>query len=465
MSDMKKGSGRREYRRKRRVRNRILACLFLVLFVVLVIAAAVFGIKALAEGKLKGKDDGAEAAPVTEEAAGAEAEVPEAEEPEEKIIETPKPLEPEELMTESEETVSEDNAVVRDPAVAAILDKMDLKQKADALFIVAPEAITGVDKATKALEGTKEALGEYAIGGVIYDADNVTGADQFKEMIKNTTDYYEEIYGRKLIIAVTEEGAYNTVAGKSTAVSAKTKASELGKNIDSEKAYSEYKEIAEYLKEYGVTLNIAPQGSVATGDKCYLGDRIFSSDPNVVEALASSAVKGLQDGGIDAAISAFPGEGELAAPAENQEAVTERAYTDMRECEFLPYQAAIEAGVSAVTVSNIIWANGDEGNSTDVTASCSISKQMIQEILRDALGFEGVVITAPLDEKGFSGAASMERAAVEAVMAGADMICIRNAEDFRTAREGLLKAIEKGEISEERLDESLERIIKNLILE
>ena len=465
MSETEKDNGRREYRRKRRARNRALAFIALIVIVTLLIVGVYFGITMGAEA-LKNKPQQAPAVPQTEAPVSEDTEEGasvEEQEPEEPVaIETPDFSD--DIIEEIEEEISEEPENSRDPKIQGMLDKMDIGKKVDALFLVAPETITGVDNATKALEGTKEALEQYGVGGIVYDADNVIGAGQFKEMVKNTKDYYSELYDRELIVAVTEEGAYNTVAGKNTGVKAAEKASELAADVDTDAAYQNYSDMAAYLKEYGVTLNLAPQGSVLTNDKCYLKDRLFGNDPNVAETLIKSAVKGLNEGGIDAAVSAFPGEGELTSSPSKAEAVTERSYTEMRECEFLPYQAAIEAGAAAITVSNIAWNNTDEGNSTEAGTSASISGQLINEILRDALGFQGVVITAPMDEKAFSGAEDLANAGVKALNAGADMICVYDKEKFETIRQGILDAVSSGSLSEERIDESLERIFTYLVV-
>ena len=355
MSDNERDNDRREYRRKRRARNRALAFIALLVIAALILAGVYFGITMGAEALKKNNAVPVQqqtAEPGATETAEENTATPTPEEEEQIAIETPDFSD--DIIEEIQEEIKEEPESSRDPKVQGMLDSMDIAKKVDALFLVAPETITGVDNATKALEGTKEALEQYAVGGIIYDADNVLGADQFKEMVKNTKDYYSELYDRELIVAVTEEGAYNTVAGKNTGVKAAETASDLASDVDTDAAYRNYSDMAAYLKEYGVTLNIAPQGSVLTNDKCYLKDRLFGNDPNVAETLITSAVKGLNEGGIDAAVASFPGEGELTASPEKAAAVTERSYTEMRECEFIPYQAAIEAGAEAITVSNIL---------------------------------------------------------------------------------------------------------------
>ena len=462
---MEKDNDRREYRRRRRERNRALAFIALIVIAAILIVGVYFGITMGAEAFSKK----AQAAPAAQESGEtAPTETPEETEPE------PTPEEEEPIAIETPdfaddydmdvpEDLTEEGESLRDPKIQSMLDNMDINKKVDALFLVAPETITGVDRATQAGEGTKEGLEKYAVGGIIYNASNVTGADQFKEMIKNTKDYYSELYDRELIVAVTEEGAFNTIAGKATGVKTAEKASGLAADVDTDAAAQNYSDMAAYLKEYGVTLNLAPQGSVLTNDKCYLKDRLFGNDPNVAETMIKSAVKALSEGGIDVAVTAFPGEGELTADPEKAEAVTGRSYTEMRECEFLPYQAAIEAGAAAITVSNIVWNNTDEGNSTAADTSACISGQLVNEILREALGFTGVVITAPLDEKAFSGADDLASAGVKALNAGADMICVYDKEKFETVRQGILDAVSSGSLSEERIDESLERIFTNLV--
>ena len=169
-----KQEDRREYRRRRRIRNQILAYLTLIVLLALII----FGGFQLIRMATAGMKQQPQNAPVTENEAEPTPE-------EAGVISTPDPVDD---FSEPSPTPEEAEEPALDPALQALLDGMTVEQKVDGLFIVSPEALTNVAKATKAGDGTKAALGQYAVGGILYSSDNVTGADQFKEMVGTTKD-------------------------------------------------------------------------------------------------------------------------------------------------------------------------------------------------------------------------------------------------------------------------------------
>lgn len=440
-------SGRREYRHKRRITNQILCWVGLVVMICVLGVAAY--IVADNVGKMLEKKPVAAQEPdntvvsadsVSEDNAGEEESmVITAPEPIDEIVEETAPEEPE----EPEE----------DPEIAALLDGMSLEQKIDGLFLVSPEAITGVATATMAGDGTREAISQFAIGGMVYTAKNVVASDQFRELVATTKDMYHEVYNRDMLVFIDEEGKYSAIAGKAEEADPQPSAKELAETGNRENVTESYEIIAEYLIGFGIDGDLAPQAAVLTAENSFLGERVFSDDADIAASMTAAAVEGLKNGGVLSCLAAFPGEGGAVSDPDNAAISTDKSTEELAECEYKPFISGIEAGADMIMVSNIVASNAGSGD-----ASCTLSEEIVTNLIRNELGFEGVVISAPLDQVACTSSATPGAAALKAFIAGADMIYVRSTIAFNEARTALLGAVEDGTISEELVDTALKRI-------
>lgn len=422
---------RREERRRRRIRNQVIAYLVLVLLIIGVFTGGYFGVRFLIEHiKLGNQQRIISGNQIVDTESGNNS----------GVIATP------------EDVVSSDEAPVPDPVdplqeeIAAHISSMTLEQKVANLFIVTPESITGVTTATQAGDGTRSALGEYAVGGIVYSERNVQNADQFKTMITNTKNMYQDLYTSKVWIVVREEGAVNVIAGNATGVAAQQAAGEIGTSGDTGNAYQAYLTIGSYLKEYGVDVNLGPVCDVPA-EGSYLGNRAFNTDADIVASMIPSAVNGQSDFGVITCLTAFPGQGSASGDPVNGTVAAGKTLDEMRTSDFLPFSAGFAAGAQMVMVSNMTV--GED-------VPCSLSSAMITDVLRGELGFQGVVITADMDQKAITDHYNSGEAAVMALQAGADMIM--KPANFAEAYAAVLAAVADGTLTEERIDESLTRI-------
>lgn len=438
---MAKGNGsgknqrdvRREERRRRRIRNQIIAYLVLVLLIIGVFAGGYFGIRSLI-GVIRAASQNQQSIISGNQIVDSESANNSG------VISTP-----EDMISENETPVPEPVDPLQEE-IAAYLSAMTLEQKVANLFIVTPESITGVTTATRAGDGTRSALSEYAVGGIVYSSRNVQDADQFQEMLANTKSMYQELYNTELWMVVREEGAVNVIAGSATGVAAQAAAGEIGSSGDTGNAYQAYLALGSYLKEYGVDVNLGPVCDVP-GEGSYLGERAFNTDADIVTSMIQSAVNGQKDGGVITCLTAFPGRGSASGDPANGTATAARGLEEMRSVDFLPFSTGIAAGAQMVMVSNVT-AEGD--------VPCSLSSAMITDVLRGELGFQGVVVTEDMDQKAITDHYSSGDAAVMALQAGADMIL--KPADFVEAYAAVLAAVADGTLTEERIDESLVRI-------
>lgn len=335
-----------------------------------------------------------------------------------------------------------------DEIVTARIAEMPIEDKVAALFMVTPSQLTGVQGVTKAGDKTKEALAKYKVGGLVYTDSNITGADQLKELLSNTA-----LIDQTLFLAVSEEGGKNNVVGaKISSVPKVSDMASIGESGGADGAYQAGSNTGTYLAEYGFNLNLAPVADVKTSEGSILGNRSFGTDAGAVGEMAASYIKGLTEKGVSACVKMFPGLGGVTESTENGMADTQRSQSDMESAEFLAYQAAIAAGSEFVMVGTMSAPilNGDN-------TPCCLKAETIG-LLRDNLGFDGVIITGALNETAVTDYYTSAEAVEKAVKAGVDMIYMP--EKFEEAYNGLLQAVQNGTLEESRIDESLLRIYR-----
>lgn len=423
---------RREYRHKRRVRNQIIAYIVTLILLVGIIVAAAFGIKYVVS-EIEDKKHAEELQQQLEELSEMEVEAP--------VIEAPvEEAEPEEPLEEKS---------YLDEIVDACIAEMPLEDKVAGLFVITPEVLTGTTKAIKAGDTTKEKLGEYAVGGLIYDADNMQSKDQLTEMLANTKKYSKY----PIFLGVDEEGGEVSRVAQSGLADNVGDAAEIGASGDAQKAKDAGAAVGTYLAGYGFNLNFAPVADVNVIEGSIVGDRAYGSDPALVGTMVAANVEGMQGAGVSACLKHFPGIGSTSEDTHAGMAGSERTVDEFNQAEFTVFQTGIDAGAEFVMVSHLS-VPGITGDNTPA----SLSSIVTTDILRGQLGYNGIVITDAMDMAAVTAYYTSDQAAVMALSAGADMILMP--EDFEAAYNGVLEAVNNGTLTEERIDESLRRIFR-----
>lgn len=421
---MKDEKTSREKRRRRRVRNQMLAYLTLIVIIVLIVAAGYFGVKGIIR-YVKNYNDRVNR--VIEEAESSMAAETAGE-----VYDT---------AASSDDSSVEDNEGYMptgdgddffDEMIGSLLENMSTEEMAAGMFMVSPESLTGVGTAVKAGDGTKTALAENPVGGLVYSAKNFQSAEQFTEMLANTKSYSKYT----IFTAVKAECGSNTGFG----IGATAKASELA---DTDSAIQAYESIASSLTAYGINMNLAPVADIVAEDgDAALQGRTFGSDAATAAPLVNAAVQTMQQSGVSAALQKFP-----------SATVCTKSLEELKNSEFVIYDMAIKGGVDCIMVSN-----AKAENVTGDDTPSSLSPVMIQDVLRNTLGFNGVVITDSLNDSVITGSYSSAEAAVAAIQAGADMLL--EPADYQEAYEGVLQAVADGTITKERIYESIYRIYR-----
>jgi beta-N-acetylhexosaminidase len=203
------------------------------------------------------------------------------------------------------------------------------------------------------------------------------------------------------------------------------------------------------LKALGINVNLSPVCDVSTNASDFMYSRSFGQDAELTSQYVQTVVGAMSGSGVGCVLKHFPGYGNN-ADTHTGVAVDDRPYSTFEDSDFLPFEAGLRAGAGAVLVCHNVV------NCLDGASPASLSAA-VHDILRGDLGFGGVIITDDLNMDAIRDYSGGEAAAVLAVKAGNDMLCCT---DCAGQYEAVLAAVQSGEISRERLDESVLRILE-----
>lgn len=364
-----------------------------------------------------------------------------------------------EVTVPEDDTIAEkadENIVAGNGTVAQKAEKllagMTLEEKIYQMFIVTPEQLTGVSAVTAAGNTTKAKLEQYPVGGLIYFSANLVSEEQTKTMLSEVQRFSDEIEGVNLFLCIDEEGGRVARIAKNKAFNVEI-VPPMANVSSEEEAYHCGYTIGAYLSRLGFNVDFAPDADVLTNSSnSVIGDRSFGSDAGIVTKYAAAYSNGLHSNGIMSTFKHFPGHGATEADTHEGYAYTNKSYAELMAAELQPFSAAGKNGVDMVMAAHISVPAviGDD-------TPCSLSEKMITGILRDELQYDGLVITDALNMGAIAEKYDSSSAAVMAVKAGVDILLMPS--DFKSAHSGIYTAVQNGEISEERINESVRRIL------
>ena len=352
----------------------------------------------------------------------------------------PEPAQPEETPEEEPTQPAEDPELeARRSRAQEILSGMSLEEKIYQLMFVRPEAITGVDQVTVAGQTTQDSLGRCPVGGLVYRADNLESEDQAKELLEKTAAYLEDDGQIAPFLGIFDDGDETSPVAGDLAGETLDSFATVGHSGSGGQAEQLGKDLGKTLADYHFNVNLAA-GAELSSDR----SDCFSADGEEAAMMVTTYVTGLQSENVAATLAHFPGEGAV------QDGVCDKTEEELRQSDLLPFTAGIEAGAAIVQVSNMTATELD-------TVPCCLSSAVMTDLLRDSLGFTGVILTDPLGGQTISAQYDEAEAAILALNAGADMLYeLNDPEGVYTA---ILSAIQNGELTEERIDESVTRIL------
>lgn len=368
----------------------------------------------------------------------------------------PQTEEEKEIKTEEVKEPEKSAEELLEEQIDKIIADMSLEERILQLFVITPEALTGVDTVIAAGEATREAIIERPVGGLIYFQKNLQNPEQVKEMLSNTYQYYREAGAMVPFLSVDEEGGSVARIGGQSAfgVERLPDMRVIGENGKVEEARRVGDVIGSYLSELGFNLDFAPDADVLTNPQNeVVKKRSFGSDAELVSRMSMAVVKGLEDHGIYATLKHYPGHGATLSDSHKGYAYTDKTLEELMEEELVPFKEGISEDIHFIMVAHI-----SVPEITKDTIPCSLSSYMVTDVLREQLGYHGIVITDAMNMGAISQEYNSKEASVMALKAGVDLVLMPA--DFEEAYQGVLSAIEEGELTEERIDESVRRVLR-----
>jgi beta-N-acetylhexosaminidase len=331
------------------------------------------------------------------------------------------------------------------------ISNMTIEEKVGQLFVI---SIGRNDDGTSINmdDNLKKILNKYNPGGIILFSENLDNIDQTKNLI-------EDIQNESLInsfISIDEEGGLVSRLSSCKAMHSTEFIPNvnLGNINDLELTEKVGNVIGTELKSLGFNMDFAPVADINTNpNNPIIGDRAFSSEKEIVANNVIAQVKGFESAGIIPVIKHFPGHGDASTDSHETEVVINQSKDRIEEVEIFPFKEAINSGVDVIMTAHIKMPQVTNDN-----LPATMSKEVLTGILREDLGYENIIITDALEMKAISSYWTPAESAVKSFSAGADMLLLP--ESLEESFNGILEAVKSGDISEERLDESVYRILK-----
>lgn len=346
--------------------------------------------------------------------------------------------------------------VVTDHWVEEKLKEMSLEEKVGQLFMVGFEHSLGM-KATQVNQQAESLVNDYHVGGFILFRRNVSSPEQ---VVTLTNDLQKLALSGDaqipLLISVDQEGGKITRISEGVTVFPGNMP--LGATRDKQLARQAAQLMGEDLKNLGIHLNFAPVMDVNNNPQNpVIGVRSFGSDPNLVAELGTAMIQGYHDAGVFTAVKHFPGHGDTSVDSHISLPTIHHDRKRLDQVELVPFKKAIEAGTDFVMTAHVTFPAIEPTPGLPAT----LSKRVLTDLLRNELGFQGIIITDDMEMGAIANRYGTGEAAVKAIEAGADMILVcHTLEKQKDAILAVQKAVENGRITEERIDESVKRILE-----
>ena len=331
-------------------------------------------------------------------------------------------------------------------AVERKIASMTLEQKVAQLFIVTPGALGESEDA--------DPMTECPVGGFLYFGNDVEDPDQVRDMLAQAQRRSQDAIGLPAFLCVDEEGGtVARVAGNpDMGVSDVGNMQEIGWSGDVAAAGDAAVYIGSYLSDLGFNVDFAPVADLADGDDS-MALRSFGADVTLTSDMVKAQVEGFLQTGVLCAPKHFPGIGGIEEDSHDTSIYSRLSLDEFRSGPLRPFAAGIAAGAPFVMVGHL---STPEATGDDTPAS--LSRAWLTDVLRGEMGFEGVIVTDSLGMAAVYERYSQYELGALCLEAGADMLL--KPADFLEMRQGVLDAVARGELSEERIDESLARVLR-----
>lgn len=332
---------------------------------------------------------------------------------------------------------------------AELLEQMSLHEKLCQMVILSPDTLTGESPTLEVDEAAKTALEQYPVSGFSFSQQNISTREQTAAMLHD----FQEHAKIGLFFSVDEEGGTVwRVMGNEKMGTPRLQSMFSYKDAGGVTAYENAQTIAQELSVLGFNLNFAPVADVwSNPSNTVIGKRAYSDSFTQAAELIPQAVNGFHAGGILCTLKHFPGHGSTTGDSHEGAAIIRRSMEQLRAEELPVFQAGIRAGADMVMIGHLIVQEASEQE------PATFSYAIVTELLREELGFDGVVITDALGMGALAEYNEVTRCQ-KAIMAGCDILLGMTQPEETLSQ--LQQLVQDNEIPESRIDESVLRILK-----
>lgn len=337
------------------------------------------------------------------------------------------------------------------------ISKMSLEEKTGQMLMPDFRTWKG-ENVTEMLPEIEQLVKKYHLGGVILFRENVVTTEQTTSLI---SDYQAAAEKFGLLLTIDQEGGIVTRLQSGTDMPGNMA---LGATRSPEIAYNVGNAIGEELASLGINMNFAPVMDVNNNpDNPVIGVRSFGEDPQLVADMGVAYTKGLQAAGVAATAKHFPGHGDTAVDSHLGLPEVPHDKERLKEVELYPFQKGMEAGVDAIMTAHVTFPKIDgtkaisQKTGEEIAIPATLSYKVLTELMREEMGYEGVITTDAMNMKAIADHFGPVDAAIRAVKAGTDIVLMPVG--LEEVASGLREAVKTGEISEERVEESVRRIL------
>lgn len=300
-------------------------------------------------------------------------------------------------------------------------------------------------------EGLDRLLNEYKVGGVILFARNIRDSSQMSNLTELLQASNKSI---PIFISIDEEGG--RVSRLPEEAEKFPSAFTIGQINDEQTAYENGKEIGDVLKNLGINLDYAPVLDIYSNDRnTVIGDRAFGTEESIVSKMGIATMKGIEESNVVPVVKHFPGHGDTEVDSHYGLPIVYKSLEELQNFEFVPFKNAIDNECDVIMVGHIIL------NKIDNENPASLSKVIIQDILRSTLGFKKVIVTDDMSMGAITNTMSIEEACIKSIKAGCDILLLGNAYDeIEDVINSIKLEVESGNIDEKDIEESVSRILE-----
>jgi beta-N-acetylhexosaminidase len=354
------------------------------------------------------------------------------------------------LFTQIEKTPNQQSQVEKpkqqgNQSISAVISKMSLEDKIGQM-ILAGVSGTSMDANANKL------ISQLHVGGIIFYKYNFETPTQVIQLVNQLKAGNSS--SLPLLLGVDQEGGRVTRLPGGLVNFPPNK--QIGQINNPDFSYKVGTLLGRELKEFGLNLDFAPVLDINSNpNNPVIGDRSFGDNAEIVSKLGIQTMRGIQSQNVITTIKHFPGHGDTSVDSHLDLPIVNKSLKELKELELIPFERAINQGGDVVMVAHILLPQLDKTNPG------TMSKAVMTDLLRKQLGFTGVIITDDMTMGAITEHFDIGKAAVESVKAGSDIILVGH--DYNNVVKiisSLKAAVQNGEISEQRLNESIERIIQ-----